>query len=327
MKNSEPWQVFFHGNFWGHHGDELAGEERTLNARFSWGGHDWVVPALYVCRSGLVMDLCARVETEEIRAFLTKWNLSVDTREDLFSQEELEQIRFENPLNMDLAPTLLCNGKKLRANHSSGFGFNPLWTDEMTDREECTRVMEHYGLDFSCGWSIRRACFGWETPEPIETLELNMIQQRVSIPGPCFTAQTGEQIGFTHPVSGTQHHIQVHGLEQQTLEKSYFDGDAREYPNHFILMDYSVFPPLTRHAFSVQDCEPSDAPKEGQGAMGVGIIGAANDAAVLWPKDQAHHMACSSLHFAPQQHVRWRITFHEKLLEDLSVPLVPDAGW
>ncbi|MBE6955398.1 MAG: hypothetical protein E7449_05740 [Ruminococcaceae bacterium] len=321
MKN-EPWQVFFHGNFWGHHGDEPAGEERTLNAHFSWGGRNWFVPAVYVCSSGLVLDLCARVETEDIRAFLEKWNLSLDTREESFSQEELEQIQIENPLHIDLAPTIRCNGKTLRANHSSGFGFNPIWADEMTSRRECTLVMEHYGLDTSCGWSIRRACFGWEEPEAIETLELNMIQQRVQIPGPRFTAQAGEQIGFTHPVTGIQHCIQVHSLERQTLDQAHFGDDESVYPNHFVLMEYSVFPPLSPQELSVLDCAPSDSPRGEKGAVSVGVIAGAHGPVALLPADQQdHRAACSALRFAPQEQVGWRLAFHGKFLEDQKVIL------
>lgn len=326
MKNPEEWKVYFHGNFWGHHGDEPAGEERRLNAHFSWGEQEWYVPAVYVCASGLVLDLCARVEAETIRVFLEKWNVDTNTRESQFTEEELEQIRLENPLNLDIKPTLLCNGKLLRAKSSSGFGYNPCLNGGLDEEPACKRVLEHYGLDPACGWGICRVCFGWDKPEVIERLELNMIQQPVEIPGPRFTAQAGEQIGFTHPVTGAQHCIVVHELERQSLEQARFGDDEREYPNHFILMDYTVAPPLPPQAMSILDCEPSDSPKGEKGAVSVGVIGSAHGPAVLERPDQkTHREACSSMHFAPQEKVLWRIVFHEKLLEDQTFILIENA--
>ena len=55
----EPWQVTFEGTFWGAHGK--PGKELRLGASFSWAGDEWLVPAAYVCREGIVLDLCKRV--------------------------------------------------------------------------------------------------------------------------------------------------------------------------------------------------------------------------------------------------------------------------
>lgn len=75
------WKVYFDGSFWGHWGKDRPGIERSIGKTFSWAGRDWLVPAVYSCGKGLVVDLCMRVEAGAIRAFMQKWNLSWDNEE------------------------------------------------------------------------------------------------------------------------------------------------------------------------------------------------------------------------------------------------------
>ena len=61
------WKVYFEGNFWGHWGRGRAGTEIRLDQQFDWAGHHWVIPAVYSCGKGLVVDLCMRTEAKDIR--------------------------------------------------------------------------------------------------------------------------------------------------------------------------------------------------------------------------------------------------------------------
>lgn len=73
------WKVYFEGNFWGHSGKDHAGTEIRLNKQFDWARHHWVIPAAYSCSKGLVMDFCMRTPEEDIRKFITKWDLHPET--------------------------------------------------------------------------------------------------------------------------------------------------------------------------------------------------------------------------------------------------------
>ena len=106
------WKVYFEGNFWGHSGRDRAGTEIKLNKQFDWAGHHWVIPAVYSCSKGLVVDFCMRAEAEDIRSFIAKWNLTAenDSAEN-FTQEQQMQMELENPLDLDFSAKIELNGR------------------------------------------------------------------------------------------------------------------------------------------------------------------------------------------------------------------------
>ena len=59
-------------NFWGQPKGERAGTEIRLDREFDWAGYHWVIPAVYACEKGIVMEFCRRVEVEDIRDFMKK---------------------------------------------------------------------------------------------------------------------------------------------------------------------------------------------------------------------------------------------------------------
>ncbi|WP_337528114.1 hypothetical protein [Anaerotignum faecicola] len=77
-EDTREWKVYFDNNFWGHPKGERAGTEIRLDREFDWAGYHWVIPAVYACEKGLVMEFCRRVEVEDIRDFMKKWNLSAE---------------------------------------------------------------------------------------------------------------------------------------------------------------------------------------------------------------------------------------------------------
>ncbi|MDE6896959.1 MAG: hypothetical protein K2P43_12395, partial [Lachnospiraceae bacterium] len=82
--------VYFEENYWGclrERDGEEPGREIRLDAGFTWKGRPWQIPAVYVCRQGLVADFCGRIRPEEIQAFYEKWG----TRHgETFSEKEQE---------------------------------------------------------------------------------------------------------------------------------------------------------------------------------------------------------------------------------------------
>ncbi|MGN0266321.1 MAG: hypothetical protein ACI4D7_01455 [Lachnospiraceae bacterium] len=335
------WKVYFDGNFWGHQGKDHAGKEIAIGKQFEWAGHHWLIPAAYSCSKGLVLDFCMRVEADEIRAFMKKWNLTQENDSyENFSREQQMELDLDNPLCFHFNPWLELNGRELRTSHGCAITYNPCLPDGMVIELEAKWAAEHYGLDTSYGWVIYRDAFPWEykrRPE-IKTLSLTMEQQPVSIPGPHFTVKVpGDSFRFVHPVRRTEYMLTIQELEQQTLPKNSFGSDRYFYPMHFTAMSYTLSPEASER-ITVSDSDDSDkpletmtsddsfAPSASSDAACIGIIGGADGPTAIVFGDSSQgkvSTACSALHFEPVQHdIDWRITFHEKNYIDFTLTLI-----
>ena len=337
------WKVYFDGSFWGHYGKDRAGAEICIGKEFEWARHHWLIPAAYSCGKGLVVDFCMRVEADEIRSFMKKWNLNVENDScDQFTTEQQMELDMDNPLCLNFVPRLELNGKKLQTSHGCAVTYNPCLPDGVVNELEAKWAIDHYGLDAAYGWVIYRYTFPWmrkRRPE-IQTLSLTMEQQRSSIPGPHFKIHApGDSFRFVHPVSRTEYTLTVQELEQQTLPQNSYHSDRWFYPTHFTAMSYTLLPE-TSAPITISDCDEGDKPLEISSsddlfspsavneAACIGIIGGADGPTAFVFGGSSHGkfcIACSSLHFEPIQHdIEWRITFHEKRFEDFCMMLIEE---
>lgn len=322
------WKVYFDGNFWGYSGRDHAGTEIKVNKQFDWAEHHWVIPSIYACSKGLVVDFCMRAEAEDIRAFIDKWHLKADNDscED-FTREEQMQIELDNPLSLDFEPSLVMNGKAMQTSHGSSISYNPCLPEGITIEPEAKAVIEHYGLDTSYGWTITRAAYPWKgkrRPSGIKTLSLTIEKRSYTLPGPHFKVNgSGDTVyTFTHPLTGIQYTLSVLDIEQQTIPRSGMDTERWVYPSHYIAMRYMLFPePDTEIA--VRDCVQSERPREIGPCSGkyypeatnsvIAIIGGADGPTTITigvPDQKNIHVACSALHFEPvHEDIEWRIEF------------------
>lgn len=71
-KETSPWEVTFDGSFWGHPKGHRSGKEIPVNTQFDWAGRHWIIPSVYSCSKGLVVDFCMQVEPADILAFMDK---------------------------------------------------------------------------------------------------------------------------------------------------------------------------------------------------------------------------------------------------------------
>ena len=335
------WKVYFDGTFWGHHGRDHAGKEIRLNKQFDWAGHHWIIPAAYACSKGIVIDFCMQAEPESIRRFLEKWNLCLENDScENFTQEEEMQLALENPLCAHFHPHIKLNGKMLQNYHGCSVSFNPCLEDEMFhDRIMVRRIMEHYGLDPSCGWGIFRKSFLWGTrrrPE-VKTLSLTMEQQLQKLPGPHFRIRaSGDSVSFLNPVSNITHTLTVQELTQQTIPKNQLGSDLWICPSHCMVMSFTLSPE-PELPISIFDCDEGDQPVKIQaeespfspasrGVCAVAVIGGTSGPAAVTMETDAHeklHTVCSALHFQPvQSPVEWRIAFQSRQFENASFVLI-----
>ena len=335
------WKVYFDGGFWDHWGKDRPGAEIPIGKTFTWANHEWLIPAAYSCGKGLVVDLCMRVQTERIRAFMEKWNLSWENDScENFTREQRMEMENDNPLNFALYPQLACNGRVLECSGGCAVSYNPCVPEGIKNDPKAIWSMEHYGLAFSCGWVIHRYAFPWARRRPaIKTLSLMMKQEPERVPGPRFTAHApGDTFCFTHPVSGTEYTLTVRELERQTIPEAAFGIDRMIFPTHCTAMSYMLTPD-TSEQIIISDCDSGDQPVEAAPppedgcaplaincAAFVGIIGGADGPTAIAMGRRTKnnlHAVCSSLHFEPvRQDVEWRVSFFVKRAEDTSLSLI-----
>lgn len=330
------WKVYFGEGFWGHRGRDHAGREISVDKHFTWGGEAWYVPAVYSCTKGLVIDLCLMVEPEREKEYIDKWYLM---QNELHRDEELrERCMTENPLNSDFRIKIEVNKKLLR--ESCGYGTSWLPASclpEGVENEPAVKSpMEHYALNVEKAWSIRRICFPWVTtrkPE-IHSLKIMLEQNPVSVPGPHFcVASPGEQLSFTHPITGQEHRLTVIEYMEQEMDTRHFGDPNQEYPTHYHIMTYTVQPELPQADFRLQDCAKGDPPRQKKcdlhssrtsGCSAIGIIGGSDGPTVLLLSGEQvnTHTTASVLHFEPQEKTEWRMVFFKKTREDISIDLM-----
>lgn len=306
------WKVYFEDGFGEHHGRDHAGKEIPVNRHFQWAGRQWMIPAVYSCSKGLVVDFCMRIEPEQIES--------------------------ENPLHFDFWPQVILNGQMLASSHGSGESYHPCSSEDVVYNPEAKWTVDHYGLDTSCGWMIRRSAFPWKTkrrPE-IRTLSVMMEQQKAAVPGPHFhVAAPGDSFRFIHPTTGQMHTLVVQEYEQKKLSDNSFIYPM-EFPMHYTAMSYTVTPEMPDGAFSIEDCADCDQPRrkernplEPEARMDVccvSIIGGAyGPAAIVSGQSETQEKlraACSSPHFEPEEEIEWHVVFHEKQFEDFIVEII-----
>ena len=118
--------VFFDENYWGcrrERTDKTPGNELRIEKEFAWSGRSWRIPAVYICREGIVMDFCVRIPAKEIEAFFRKWK--PDAEEAGLSEEEQERRERDNPLSGDVCADLWIDGEKADRWSGCGVSFVP----------------------------------------------------------------------------------------------------------------------------------------------------------------------------------------------------------
>ena len=328
------WNVYFNGGFWGSCNRERAGKERVIRAEFEWAGHHWLIPSAYICGKGLVVDYCMRVEPSDIRVFMEKWDLSLENEESReFSEDERMRVELDNPMQLDFDSVLWLNGRELNQRSGCGISYNPCLPPETVDYKS-KLALDHYGLDTNFGWMIWRYSYPWATKSPskLRTLAVSMIQENVSIPGPHFmVSRPGDTFRFSY--RSQEYTLTVQEYEARTADMSRLSDAGTEYPDHYVAMVYTITPGLPDGVMALADCDDGDRPRQAPctpvqpkatSCVAVGIICGTDGPASTFVGEKRGNLraACSSLHFAPVENVEWRMIFHEKQFEDMTLGLI-----
>ncbi|MDD6876934.1 MAG: hypothetical protein PUD44_04005 [Clostridiaceae bacterium] len=328
------WKVRFGGNFTGLGGEGRAGREIPVGKTFSRGVERFLIPAVTACARGLVVDLCRQTEPDEIRAFMARWFPDGDEAAPADAEQRL-RLEAENPLNPDFRLRVLLNGRSLSHTVSFGTVWNPCLPDGVQNDPGARAVLDHYGLDPSCGWSIGRACFSWPGARrpAIRSMTLTLSGTPVCLPGPHFRVSTpGDSVGFTHPLTGVRHTLTV---QRYTLQEIPIPASSSSRRTGFCrVLAYTLSPALPASRIQLLDCAESDrmpagnapfAPDAAPGAAFAVIGGADGPTALVFGGSAGDSCltAAGSLHLAPPEHTEWRIVFRETPGEDVTIDLTP----
>lgn len=331
------WKVTLDGGFNPERGK--SGKEIVLNKQFFWGDEIWHIPSIYQFSGGLVVDFCIQIDHDRVKAFFDK-NRYLEEQGICLSEEDAIRIRNESPTEVDFRPTLTVNGEVMRNSSGQGQTWIPsdIIGDDTWEDNYGRWILEHYELDTTKPWVIRRCSFVWEERRKIaiESIHVSLKRDKVDIPGICFhTPAVGESIMFEHPVTGMKHLLTVQEYELQEMDETRFYDNELEFPRHFTAMTYTIVPELARDAFMLKDRHRGDNPRpknpseRGRFAMSFGAIAMirSTDAStqIYYVNGQATkpHVICSSLHFEQNETpVEWRLIFREKLMEDIEVELL-----
>lgn len=329
-KAPEEWQVKFEDK-------GKPGWEIPLGTSFRWADRDWLIPSVYRCAKGLVIDFCRKIPEKQVQEYFDKWNL-MNEDENHFTDAEMEQINNENPIEFAFHAVAEVNGKKLDWSHGNGFWYSSLSGEAQNTDSDSEAWMNHYQLDRSCCWSFARYHFPWATKRKpdINELWVELEQDEISCSGEPFTVSgPNEIVNITHPVTGKAYTLKVLDLQPETLsEQQLFEGFI--CPKYLWTIRYTLDPELPHNDFSLRDCDESDmairAQEEKQSTCdssvevaALGIIGGADGPTAVIvtriDKNANERSDCSSLHFEPVSKVVWKPVFQVKQFKNIRICL------
>lgn len=335
-RRPSEWKVTVDGGFCPERGKN--GKCITVNRTFNWGDEVWHVPAVYVCSTGLVVDFCIEINEERMKAYYAKCK-AIEAQGIPLTEEEEDAVRLECPTDISFIASVKLNGEVIHVKQEYGHNWYSaeIACEEWECDSEAKWVLEHYGLDLSKSWVIRRASFIWEGRRSVDVQSLSLMLERrlVNIPGQHFlTPEVGEGIVFENPVTGQQYKLTVRDMETGAMENLFHD-ETMEHPQNYAAMVYTVYPELPREQFSVKACRQGDSsrPKDGmnRGHMAMVYGGAAvmyrADGQPEFYEDEGVKLTPQSsfagLYFEPvKEPVEWRMVFSEKRMDDMEVKLI-----
>lgn len=335
--------VYHNSTFYGH--DRYAKKLKPLAIQktFFWEMQEIYIPAVYLGKSGAVLDICAKISVEAMAAFLKKWHRRQTTAESannikntIITMEALDEMQAENPAHGDFAIDMYLDHTPLTRRISSSLQWYPsdilqkqsaneIWKNE----KEAEQLMDAYHCDRSFCWHFGRISYDWDKPilSP-QKICLQLKDHPVSLTAEHFTTNgpcDGKTITSFHPVTGQKYTLTLHGCEPMQTDFTGIGKKGILYPEYSQLLSYDISPKADRTVLDIKDCSDCDKPKSIQKKYSH----ADGASAVFWAgknTDPKLRTALSSLHFKPVSEIQWRIVYFIKRREDMEISfLLPQA--
>ena len=341
-KSPKNWTVCFeHG-----YSDECCdgndiGKEFSTDRCFSWNSsyanihkkEIWHIPAVYVCNKCLVIEFCIEINPDLEKNFIQKIDdMALD--ENALTEELKNQIKNENPLDVEFHPTVFVNNIQLMTQSCFGTSWIPAGCAPNATHNDhnAQYIIEHYGLDKTKVWIFQRWSFSWQDKKHDSTNSINIKLERepIHIDGIHFVTPSAEnEMTFTHPISRKEYTLKILEHEQQELDMSFYEGF--EFPKYNTALSFLIKPELPNQHFQIRDCLSDDRPlrsfKESHTEQStIALIGGADGPTSIFfagkRTNTNTHIAMSALHFEPHKNVEWKIIFYEKIMDDIEISLL-----
>lgn len=354
-----PWNVYFDSNFQADDTNRTAGVELSLSKDFSWIDRHWVIPAIYQCEEGLVLDIAMELDEATLQSSAEHLYdscepepdmiascsdskpsaaeiLRISERYDLESpkshstdvsipvQEKIQYEKEYDPYPLDITPQLIVNGQDMQEYWGSSICWDP---SGHTQTDPARFVLEHYDLDGFQRWRLFRYCFPWNNgPETLHTVSLTLSAELPFTDGPRFTVSSvGDQISFVLPDTDMQHTLRVESLAPFEPNFLSQENDDLTYPTHGRIMQYTICPEPSDHVILLEDTVPTDPILS---SCGEPIFSRAcwahpiTDATISNAAGQHLYCACSSLHHSLANAVTWQIRVQKKAPQPMVLALI-----
>ena len=120
-------KVYYDGNFWTHPRWARPGKKVPIGRSFYWDEKFWLIPAVYICRKGLVVDFCIRIQREEWQTFFKKRG----------SADGMAPHEKEDPLSYEFGAYLWVDGRRVSYAH----GCSMVWASDTVEADEITQLL------------------------------------------------------------------------------------------------------------------------------------------------------------------------------------------
>lgn len=325
--------VYHDKNIWGKGTPETKLTVLPVNRTFLWEKQEILIPAVYVGKAGAALDVCAKIPTEDMAAFLKKWDF--ERRMSLKTPEEFDQLDADNPGSREFAVEMCLDDTPLLCRMSSSMRWypeniirmgnaDPSSEDGFDNNKSAEEWMDAYGCGRECCWYFERLCYDWDKEPILSPQKISLAFRAKSIPITAGHFSTGvscdgEMVKVAHPITGQEYILTLHGCEQTRHSFAEIGAKSMVYPEYCQILSYSITPEIDQSLFTIRDCAESDQPRmsDAQGQPGgsdgpTAVIMAGKSAA---PEIRA---AVSSLHFEPVTEVQWRAIFQIKPKSDVE---------
>ena len=304
---------------------EKPGIPIPINKQFFYGNSLWVCPMLYVCKKGLILDLCRQFDAKEYQEFYTKWGEKADSLEPAVQ----EQIAYENPMNFECGFTLSVNGKGAKSCGYSGSAWQPYVSEAKDPFIE--KAIEEYGLSWDCGWYFYRLSypFSGQKEKAVKNLSLCITahKRRVFFAETIKTVVNGAPFDakLRSPLTEECFTFHVESCKIETLPEKIAKKSFR-FPTNYCLLQYDITPETAEsERLLVEDVRPSDPPvmeydlQKEKIASCVTIIGGASGPTSVFlagtfknrnkEDGDSWKTAASALTFEPVTEATWKFSF------------------
>ena len=293
----------------------------------------WLVPAVYRCGKGFVVDFCIGVESSRVSEFVEKWRFS-DFDESKLGAEEIRAMSRENPFENDGRISLVADGKEIKHTFGSSLCWIPphLMVDGYENSETAELIASHYELDKSYAWILKRESFEFSSRRKVKSLKAVVKFPPESFYGDKFSdLSAGDSFEVLHPLTDVKYTVTVKSLENTDLDKNIKFKDMI-IPTHYSVMTFDIQPYIAPDKFRLVDTSENDKPmpcaenlsaSDTGESCAVAVIGGADGPVAVFCSSATtnEHSARSALKHRPAESIDWQVVFREKTISDFEVEL------